>query len=103
MSQKGYNPERSAFGGESKGFAPILIVLLIAIIGIGGYFIYQKYNSTYSGPCCPNQQIMPVEPSNNPTTASPDTASWKIYTPPEYIVTHLVLRLEHKLRKLMND
>ena len=45
--QTGYNPERtlSLSKGESKGFAPILIVLLIAILGIGGYFVYTNYSN----------------------------------------------------------
>lgn len=62
---------------NQKGLAPILIVFLIAILGIGGYLIYTK---TYSTPQ-PSSNLAPATPA--PTTTD-ETANWKTYTNTEY-------------------
>lgn len=49
-----------------KGFVPILIVLLIAILGVGEYFAYTNYSNSQSKTLTQNQ----VD----------ETANWKTYT-----------------------
>jgi hypothetical protein len=58
---------------SQKGFAPILIILLIGfIVGIGGFFIYEKYM---------DKSYLPPDSKPIPTNVSYDnTAHWKTYT-----------------------
>ena len=55
-----------------KGVAPILIVFLIAILAVGGYFVYQNKTK-------PVPQNQPVTSQSTPTPASDETANWKTY------------------------
>lgn len=71
MKQKGYNPERvepsQTWWSESKGLAPLVIIILIAL-GLGGYLLYQKqFKSTSAS-----------KPSPAPTV-SDKNVSWKAY------------------------
>ncbi len=50
-----------------KGFAPIIIVIILAVAAVGGYLIYQKQTKT----------SLPAQPSPN---LSNETAAWKTYT-----------------------
>lgn len=52
-----------------KGLSPIVVVLLI-VLGIGGYLIYQNQNKT-----TPTQ-----ETTQSSVTQSDKTANWKVYT-----------------------
>ena len=68
---------------SQKGLAPILIVLLIAVIG--GYLIYQ--NQSAAKPYRPFPSAAPeIKPSSSPADASgaptgaAETANWKTYT-----------------------
>lgn len=63
---------------KQKGVAPILIVLLIAVLGIGGYFVYQNY-STKTTPT-PTPYSTP-QPSSSSTD---ETANWKTYENSKY-------------------
>lgn len=50
-----------------KGFAPILIVILVAVLGIGGYFVYTNAKNQTK----PAQQVQTTQtptPSQDPTT-----------------------------------
>ncbi len=90
----------SKFNAGQKGFAPILVVLLIAV-GIGGYFSYQQVNRNSSTPplnqaACtqeaklcpdgssvgrvgPNCEFAPC-PTSKESTSSAETTNWKTYT-----------------------
>ena len=60
---------------KQKGLAPILIVLLIAVIG--GYLIYQNQSAK---PYKPFPAAAPeIKPSSSPVN---ETANWKTYTHP---------------------
>ncbi len=49
-----------------KGFAPLLIIVLIAFLGVGGYFVYTNYlNNPYKPPV---------------QNTVDETTSWKVYT-----------------------
>lgn len=71
---------------KQRGFAPILIVLLIAL-GIGGYFVYKNYSNNQTK-VTPPQQIS--QPSTSLVSASPvpsdtgEAANWKVYTNIKY-------------------
>ncbi|MDO8570435.1 MAG: PsbP-related protein [Candidatus Daviesbacteria bacterium] len=67
---------------ESKGFAPILIIILIAL-AVGGYLLYQKQVKPVATP----QPV--IQPTSVPTispsaTDSAETANWKTYTNSKY-------------------
>ena len=63
---------------RQKGFSPLIIILVIAILGVVGYFAYKNYISpkgTILGPYSPS----PID------TATPNlTANWKTYTNDTY-------------------
>lgn len=66
-----------------KGFAPILIVLLIAVVGIGGYLIYTNYSNDRSNQTksSPTPVVTTQTPQSTPsTTPADETANWKTYT-----------------------
>lgn len=60
-----------------KGFIPVLIVLFVVVLGIGGYFVYSSLRVS------PKADVA-ISPSTNPTatTLSPsstnETANWKV-------------------------
>lgn len=56
-----------------KGLAPILIILLIAILGVGGYFIYQKQASK------PSTAPQATQSSPTPPANTDETGNWKTY------------------------
>ncbi len=60
----------------SKGFAPILIILFIALIFAGVFLIYKNYTAV-------TQPVYQATQTPNPTvsesTSSADMANWKIY------------------------
>lgn len=75
--QKGYTLSEHS---ESKGFAPILIILLIAL-GIGGYFIYTNYSNNRYKTNIQTQETTSqstVTPSSSPD--SQEIANWKTYS-----------------------
>ena len=76
MSQKGNNPERVI---ESKGFAPILVVLLIGIMAaaIGGAYYFGYDHDWEKSVNEPTPQTDPVPTSS--TTTSDETTNWKTY------------------------
>lgn len=60
---------------KQRGFAPVLIVLAIAILVVAGYFGYKYFKSNF--------QIIPVStptPLFTPKTTPDSTANWKTYT-----------------------
>lgn len=61
---------------ESKGFAPILIVVMIAAL-VGGYLLYQ--NQTKPTPL-PTTQLTSTPTSSPESTNSAETTNWKTYT-----------------------
>ncbi|OGE45837.1 hypothetical protein A3B39_01245 [Candidatus Daviesbacteria bacterium RIFCSPLOWO2_01_FULL_37_10] len=66
---------------NQKGLAPILIVILVAVLGIGGYFVYTSLRGGMYQTVRPDTAI---SPSTSPTTATPTpssdpTANWKTY------------------------
>ena len=94
---------------KQKGFAPILIIIVLATVVLGGgYFVYQRYQPTspsspYTPPqktACtleaklcpdgtsvgrtgPNCEFSPC-PTPEESTSSAETANWKTYTNKEY-------------------
>ena len=57
-----------------KGFSLILIVLLIAVLGVGGYFVYSNYSGNQIKP-------VPIQASPIPQlTPTDETANWRTYT-----------------------
>lgn len=61
---------------RQKGFSPILIVILLALV-LGGFLIYQKQIKLVSQ----SWQITQISPT---PTAIDETANWKTYTNQEY-------------------
>ncbi len=59
-----------------KGLAPLLIIILISVALLGGYFIYQKQGKTI-----PQSTIQPSP------TPSDQTANWKTYTNPNQTIS----------------
>lgn len=60
---------------NNKGFAPLLLVIIIAIIGIAGYFAYQK-GFLSKQPAYPSASATPF--------STPDpTANWKTFISPD--------------------
>lgn len=64
---------------KQKGFAPILIVIIIAAL-VGGYLIYQ--NQTKPTPP-PTTQLTSAPTPTPESTNSAETANWKTYTDAE--------------------
>ena len=67
-----------------RGFAPILIVVLVAVAAIGGYFVYTSLRGMVSE-VEPDVAISPTIQAPMPTTkpestSSADMSNWKIYT-----------------------
>lgn len=58
---------------SQKGLAPILIVLILAVL-IGGYLVYQNQPKPTPSP----------QPTNQLSPASDETANWKTYTNSKY-------------------
>ncbi len=91
---------------NQKGLAPILIIILIATLALGGYLVYQKYQVTHTPPqttpydpvaCSQDAKLCPdgsyvsrVGPNCEfapcPSTGS-DISNWKTYTNTEYKIT----------------
>lgn len=65
---------------NQKGLAPILIVLLIAVLGVGGYFVYTSLRGGVADVAISPSGIPAI--TTVPTSSSnPDeTANWKTYT-----------------------
>ena len=61
-----------------KGFAPILIILLIAV-ALGGYLIYSKSQSKPTVQPTPQPSSSPAASNPTPTSAG-ETANWKSIT-----------------------
>lgn len=64
----------SKLSAGQKGFAPILIVLLIAL-AIGGYLTYQKQIKS-----TPLPQPSPSSITTSVASSSDETTNWKTYT-----------------------
>lgn len=81
---------------KQKGFTPILIVLLVAVLGIVGYFIYTNYSNSQSKTEPVVTQTNPI-PTPAESTTSTEMANWKTYTntylgyslkyPPDWILS----------------
>lgn len=56
---------------KQKGFAPILTILIIAVLGVAGYFVYRNYQK---------QQTVTPRPISNPI----QTNNWKTYANSKY-------------------
>ncbi len=66
---------------ESNGFAPILIVILLAVSLAGGYFVYSSLRGV--PPKADDVAISPTissTPKPTESTSSADMTNWKIYT-----------------------
>ncbi len=61
---------------NQKGFTPALIIILIAVLGIGGYFVYS--NSRTKTASSVNQTNPTPKPTESVSFA--DTTNWKRYT-----------------------
>jgi len=59
-----------------KGFTPILILLVIALLGAGVFLVLQNYEIR------PKSFSKPVAASPTPTPTPDPTASWKMYSDP---------------------
>lgn len=73
---------------NQKGFAPILIVIILAAL-VGGYLLYQKQVKPVAVP--QQVQVTPAPTTKNESTGSAETgnpdsirANWKIYTRPDF-------------------
>jgi hypothetical protein len=77
---------------NSKGFAPILIILVIVAVVIVGYFVYRNYRSTTQPIIQPTASVVtlatPVQvtqsTSPTPSDATNSTANWKTYINSQY-------------------
>ncbi|OGE37917.1 hypothetical protein A3B45_01330 [Candidatus Daviesbacteria bacterium RIFCSPLOWO2_01_FULL_39_12] len=75
-----------SFSVNQKGFAPILIIILIAALAIGGYLVYSDKIGVYQNQPKPIPSPQPMtQPSPSPATIyestnSAETANWKTYT-----------------------
>lgn len=54
---------------RKNGFAPIVIIVGVIIVGMIGYFGYKNYRNT----------ALPITSNSSPTPITTDTSSWKIY------------------------
>lgn len=55
-----------------KGFAPILIIIILAMVALGGYLVYQK------------QTKLPASSPQTAQSVSNETENWKTYTNTKY-------------------
>lgn len=72
-----------------KGVAPILIVILVALLGIGGYFAYTSLRGSGEAgnvAISPSNTPQP-SPSTTESTGSAEIANWKTYTNAKYSYT----------------
>ena len=70
---------------KQKGFAPILIVLLVAVLAVGGYFVYTNYsNNQTAAPTGQTTQTPPPTPDETVYTEASESANWKIYQGKSY-------------------
>ncbi len=69
---------------KQSGLAPILIILLVAILGIGGYFAYKSSLKTAPAPVV---NSTPSSSTNPISTSSAETANWKTYTSSKFKYT----------------
>jgi len=71
-----------------SGLAPILIVVLVAILGVGGYFLYTSLRANPAKPESVAIYPTPVSvstPTPKPeSTSSADMANWKTYANSKY-------------------
>ena len=68
---------------KQKGLAPILIIILIAVMAVGGYLLYQKQIKPVAVPqFSPSPVVSPV--ISPIASSSADTANWKTYTNSKY-------------------
>mgnify|MGYP001580800908 FL=1 len=68
-----------------RGFAPILIVILIAVLGVGGYFVYTNYSKPQTKP--PQYSLTPApttDPRANWKTIKNTAFSWEIKYPSDW-------------------
>lgn len=67
---------------NQKGFAPILIMILIAVV-VGGYFIYTNYSQYRTKPTVPSPTPSASPPASSDASPAPtvtdETANWKTY------------------------
>lgn len=63
---------------KQKGFAPILIILILAAVLLSGYFIYQKQTKPISSP-----EPSPLS-TEAPAKVEDPTANWETYTNTKY-------------------
>ncbi|OGE18747.1 hypothetical protein A3J19_03145 [Candidatus Daviesbacteria bacterium RIFCSPLOWO2_02_FULL_41_8] len=68
---------------KQKGLAPILIVVLMAALAVGGYLIYSQLPKPIAPPRSITQPTL--SPSSIPESSnSAETANWKTYTNTKY-------------------
>ncbi len=68
---------------SQKGFAPILILIIIAVL-IGGYLIYQNSQNQSKTIPLPTPQLTSTPTATPESTNSAETTNWKTYTNTDY-------------------
>lgn len=69
---------------EQKGLAPIVIVVLMAVLAVGGYLIYKLPRTVTPLPTPQTTPAPSPTPSPSPApTGTKETADWKIYSNPK--------------------
>ena len=77
---------------QQKGFAHLILLLVVGIALVGGYFLYQRgyiqINPTPNNRTTTTQTTAPsttnIQTSNSPTPMTDITDNWKIYTNTKY-------------------
>lgn len=61
---------------NQKGFIPILVIVVLVVSAVGGYFLYQQQTKS------PSSQLATNQVTNQATSAGQidETANWKTYT-----------------------
>jgi len=73
---------------RQKGFAPILIILLITIVAVGGYLVYNRLGYSLSKKVYTNYSNNRTKAVSSTAAKIDETANWKTYTNRDFTIKY---------------